>query len=98
VVCAQHKCQYWLAGPAVVVPRLNVSNGVSPTETSKLPPVYTFGTAAAVVQGVPLATTFALFVATNPVPVTWTTHGAVIGQSFVMVSGPFSVNTPTSKE
>jgi hypothetical protein len=85
-----------LAGPAVVVPRLKVSNGVAPTATSKLPPVKTGGTAAAVEQVTPFATTLALFVLTSPVPVTCTTHGAVIGQSFVIVNGPFNVNGPTS--
>jgi hypothetical protein len=59
--------------------------------------VYPVATAAAVVQVTPLATTFALFVAARPVPVTWITHNEVIGQSLVMVSGPFSVNAPTSK-
>jgi hypothetical protein len=87
-----------LAGPAVVVPRLYVSNGVAPTATSKLPPVYTAGTVADVEHVTPFAITFARFVEARPVPVTCTTHGDVIGQSFVMVSGPFSVNTPTSKE
>jgi hypothetical protein len=49
---------------------LNVLNGVAPTATSKLPAVNTVGTAATVVHGVPLATTLALFVDANPVPVT----------------------------
>jgi hypothetical protein len=56
--CAQHKCQLALAGPAVVVPRLNVSKGVKPTLTSKLPPVYPVAAAAAFAHVVPLATTF----------------------------------------
>jgi hypothetical protein len=82
----------------VVVPKLNVRKGVVPTVTSKLPPVYVVGTAADVEQVTPLATTFALFVATSPVPVTCTTQDIVIGHSFVIVSGPFSVKTPISKE
>jgi hypothetical protein len=57
--------------------------------------VYTVGTAPAVEHVSPYAIAFAWFVAANPVPVTWTTHGDVIGQSFVIVSGPFSVNKPT---
>jgi hypothetical protein len=48
-----------LAGPAVVVPRLYVRNGVDPTATSKLPPVNTVGTAAEVEHVTPFATTFA---------------------------------------
>jgi hypothetical protein len=60
--------------------------------------VYTVGTGAAFAQVTPLATTFTWFVLTSPVPVTCTTHFEVIGQSFVMVSGPFSVKTPTSNE
>jgi hypothetical protein len=76
-----------------------MSNGVAPTATSKLPAVNVVGTAAAVVQGTPLATTFKLFEDTNPVPVTWTTQDDVIGQSvFAKVRGPCSVNTPTSYE
>jgi hypothetical protein len=71
---------------------------VPDTATSKLPAVYTVGTTAAVVHVVPLATVFRLFVANSPWPVTWITHGDVIGQSFVMVKGPFTVNAPTSNE
>jgi hypothetical protein len=60
--------------------------------------VYTVGAATEVSQAVPLAKTFTLFVDASPVPVTCTTHDTVIGHSFVMVNGPFTVNTPTSKE
>jgi hypothetical protein len=60
--------------------------------------VYPVATAAADVHVTPLATTLTLFVAKNPVPVTCTTHDDVIGQSFVMVRGPFNVKTPTSNE
>jgi hypothetical protein len=42
--------------------------------------VYTDGVEAAEVHVVPLATIFALFVDAKFVPVTWITHGAVIGQ------------------
>jgi hypothetical protein len=42
--------------------------------------------------------TFTRFVKAKPVPVSCTMHFDVIGQSFVIVSGPFSVKTPTSKE
>ena len=65
--CAQHRCQSTLAGPAVVVPRLNCRKGVAPTATSKLPPVYTVGTAVELSHVSPLASTFRLFVADNPV-------------------------------
>jgi hypothetical protein len=44
----------------------------------------------------PLATTLTLFVLAKPMPVTCTTHEAVIGQSMSCVSGPFNVNVPTS--
>jgi hypothetical protein len=77
---------------------LNVSNGSDPTDTSKLPLANTVGTVADVEHVTLFATTFARLVAASPVPVTCTTHDAVIGQSLVIVSGPFSVNTPTSKE
>jgi hypothetical protein len=60
--------------------------------------VYPDATAAAVVHVVPLATTFTLFVAASPLPVTCTTQETVIGHSFVIVNGPFTVNTPTSNE
>ena len=82
----------------VVVPRLNVRNGLAPTATSKLPAVYPVGTEAPVEHVTPFATTFALFEDTSPVPVTCTTHDAVIGQSMSCVNGPFSVKTPTSNE
>jgi hypothetical protein len=96
---AQHKCQSTLAGPAVVVPKLNVSNGVAPTATSKLPPVYPGAAVASVAQVVPLATTLSWLLLANAVPVTCTIHETVIGHSFLAcVSGPFTVNTPTSKE
>ena len=61
-------------------------------------PPQAVGTAADVEHVSVFATTFAWFVAASPVPVTCTTHDDVIGQSFVIVSGPFSVNKPTSKE
>jgi hypothetical protein len=60
--------------------------------------VYTAAAAAAVVHAVLLFIAFTLFVTTSPVPVTWTTPDDVIGQSFVMVSGPFNVKSPTSNE
>ena len=87
-----------LAGPAVVVPKSNSRLSVPDTVTSKLPIVYTVGTFADVEHVVPLATTFALFVATSPVPVTCTTQDDVIGQSMVCVNGPCNVNVPTSNE
>jgi hypothetical protein len=60
--------------------------------------VYTEGTAAVVAQVSPLATTFKLFVDNNPVPVTCTTHGNVIGHITDCVSGPCNVNKPTLNE
>jgi hypothetical protein len=77
---------------------LKVSNGVDPTVTSKLPPVYTVGAATAVEHVALFATTFAWFVDAKPVPDTCTTHDAVIGQSKFYVSGPFNVNRPTLNE
>jgi hypothetical protein len=60
--------------------------------------VYPTGVDAVLLQTSEDGETLTWFVKANPVPVSWTTHGEVIGQSFVMVNGPFSVNTPTLNE
>jgi hypothetical protein len=60
--------------------------------------VNTAETTAAVEHVKPLARTFTLLEDARPVPVTWTTHDAVMGQLLVIVRGPFKVNIPTLNE
>jgi hypothetical protein len=94
--------QIWyalVAKPDDAVPKLNVSWPAPVAGTSKVCPVYGAGTDAPEPHTELLATTRALFVFANPVPDTCTLHGTVIGQLIVpMVSGPWSVKSPISKE
>jgi hypothetical protein len=92
-----------VAKPADAVPKLNVAVvalaevSTPVAGTSKVCPVYGEGTDAVVPHTALLACTRALFDAFSPAPVTWTTHGTVIGQLMAMVSGPLRVKTPTVK-
>jgi hypothetical protein len=60
--------------------------------------VYPTGVDAALLHVSDEGETFTLLFTAKPVPVSCTTHGEVIGQSFVIVNGPFNVKPPTLKE
>jgi hypothetical protein len=98
VSAAQQTWNALLATPAVAVPKLNSRCGEDDTLISSEDPVYPVGIVTAAAHVVDDSTMRARFVLANPVPVTWTTHGAVSAQTTSCVNGPFSVNMPTSKE